>query len=177
MDFVAIDVETANSARASICQIGVVKYSGGVISDEWVTYVDPEGEFGVWQVRVHGIEAQTVKGSPTFSDLVDDLYSFLDGAIVVSHSSFDEQAITKSAARYGVRTPRSKWVDSIAVAKRAWPEFSNRGYKLNQLCDQLGYEFDHHDALADAKAAGNVTICALKHGRLELSGFTGTRRL
>lgn len=174
MNFVAIDVETANSARASICQIGLAKYEDGVLADVWKSYVNPEGEFGFWQVRVHGIEAEMVDDAPTFSEVVDDLYSFLDDSIVVSHSPFDQQAITKSATRYDVRTPRSKWVDSIAVAKRVWPGLEKNGYKLNSLCEHLGYEFEHHDALADAKAAGHVTISALKHGRLELSRFSGS---
>ena len=176
MDFVAIDVETANSARASICQIGVARYAGGVLTDEWVSYIDPEGDFGVWQVGVHGIQASTVEGSPIYSDVVDKLYTFLDDSIVVSHSPFDQQAITKSAVRYGVRPPRAKWVDSIVVAKRTWPEHMNRGYKLDQLCDQLDYEFEHHDALEDAKAAGHIAISAVKYSGNSLSKWVGGSR-
>ena len=42
MDFVAIDVETANADMASICQIGVAKYSEGKLIEEWSSLVDPE---------------------------------------------------------------------------------------------------------------------------------------
>lgn len=41
MDFVAIDVETANANMASICQVGVATYSAGALVDEWKTYVNP----------------------------------------------------------------------------------------------------------------------------------------
>lgn len=34
MEFVAIDVETANADMASICQIGIAKYSKGKIFGE-----------------------------------------------------------------------------------------------------------------------------------------------
>ncbi len=34
MNFVAIDVETANADMASICQIGLVKFENGILSDE-----------------------------------------------------------------------------------------------------------------------------------------------
>jgi len=34
MDFIAIDVETANADMASICQIGLAKYESGILSDE-----------------------------------------------------------------------------------------------------------------------------------------------
>ncbi|MCL2029046.1 MAG: hypothetical protein FWG97_01290 [Deltaproteobacteria bacterium] len=35
MDFVAIDVETANADLASICQIGIAEYKDGALSQEW----------------------------------------------------------------------------------------------------------------------------------------------
>jgi DNA polymerase-3 subunit epsilon len=47
---------------------------------------------------------------------------------------------------------------------------------LNQLCDQLGYEFEHHDALEDAKAAGHVVISAVKKSGNSLSKWVGGSR-
>jgi DNA polymerase-3 subunit epsilon len=45
MNFVAIDVETANADMASICQIGLAKVENGTLSEEWKTYVDPDDYF------------------------------------------------------------------------------------------------------------------------------------
>ena len=45
MDFVSIDVETANADMASICQIGIARYENSELTNEWVTYVDPEDYF------------------------------------------------------------------------------------------------------------------------------------
>jgi len=42
MNFVAIDVETANSDMASICQIGIAKFENGILVEEWVSLVNPE---------------------------------------------------------------------------------------------------------------------------------------
>jgi DNA polymerase-3 subunit epsilon len=42
MDFVAVDIETANPSMASICQVGVAGFSDGAVSFEWVSYVDPQ---------------------------------------------------------------------------------------------------------------------------------------
>ena len=64
MDFVAIDVETANSDMASICQIGVARFAGGQVVEEWSTLVDPEDYFDAMNVYVHGIEPHMVKGQP-----------------------------------------------------------------------------------------------------------------
>jgi DNA polymerase-3 subunit epsilon len=71
MNFVAIDVETANADMASICQIGLVKYVNGVPAEEWKTYVDPEDYFDGINVDIHGIDEAVVRGAPTFAELVD----------------------------------------------------------------------------------------------------------
>ncbi|MAW80826.1 MAG: transposase, partial [Parvularcula sp.] len=66
MEFAAIDVETANANMASICQIGVARFSNGQIVDEWETLVDPQSYFDMMNVSIHGIEEQDVAGAPTF---------------------------------------------------------------------------------------------------------------
>ena len=48
--FNAIDVETANADRASICQIGIVHVQDGVVVDRWQTLVNPEDWFDPWNV-------------------------------------------------------------------------------------------------------------------------------
>jgi hypothetical protein len=40
MEFVAIDVETANADMASICQIGIAEFKDGTLAEEWKTYVE-----------------------------------------------------------------------------------------------------------------------------------------
>ena len=37
MNFVALDVETANADLSSICQIGLVKFIDGLAFDQWVS--------------------------------------------------------------------------------------------------------------------------------------------
>ncbi len=66
MDFVALDVETANADMASICQIGAARYANGALIDEWKTYVDPQDYFDGMNVTIHGIHESTVAGAPTF---------------------------------------------------------------------------------------------------------------
>jgi DNA polymerase-3 subunit epsilon len=42
MDFVAIDVETANPDMASIYQVGIAGFRDGHIVSEWKSLVNPE---------------------------------------------------------------------------------------------------------------------------------------
>jgi DNA polymerase III subunit epsilon len=171
MEFVAIDVETANADMASICQIGLARYNNGVLEEEWKSYVDPEDDFDGINVSIHGIDESVVKGSPIFPALIDKLYEFLDKEVTVCHTHFDRVAMHQAAARYAIRPPESIWLDSARVARRAWNEFAWKGYGLYNVCKALGYEFNHHDALEDAKAAAHILLSAINETGLDVSGW------
>ncbi len=171
MEFVAIDVETANADMSSICQIGLAWYTAGLLSEEWKTYIDPEDEFDGINVSIHGIDEDTVKGAPILSDIADRLYGFLDNRIVVCHTHFDRVAIRQASDKYGIRHPDCTWLDSARVARRTWKEFSCAGYGLQNVCSTLGYKFKQHDALEDAKAAGHILLSAIKESGLDIEGW------
>jgi DNA polymerase III subunit epsilon len=162
MRFVAIDVETANENLASICQIGIASFVDGNLASEWKTYVDPEVDFSPINVSIHGINEQAVRGAPTFAAVTARLHERLDGAIVVHHTFFDRAAFVSAAAKYGVRPPGCKWLDSARVARRTWPTVRRSGYGLGRLCEMIQYEYQAHDALEDAKAAAHVLLEAIR---------------
>lgn len=62
MDFVVIDVETANPNMAGVCQIGVVVFEGGREVTAEGRLVDPCDYFDPYRVGIHGIEEQHVRG-------------------------------------------------------------------------------------------------------------------
>ena len=54
-DFAAIDFETANNERASVCSVGVVIVRGGEIVDKFYSLIKPEPEYyKYWCSQVHG---------------------------------------------------------------------------------------------------------------------------
>lgn len=162
MDFIAIDVETANRYRHSICQIGIAKYKNGELVNQWVTYVNPEEPFEQINKQIHGISENTVRDAPTFEQIADQLSNILHNQVVVSHSNFDYSALSKAYARYDLVEPVYAWLDSVVIAKHTWREFANGGAKLKSVSSFLGYSFTHHDALEDAKAAANIILCAAR---------------
>ena len=156
MNFVAVDVETANPDLASVCQIGVVAFEGGGVRDAWETTVNPEDYFDDINVSIHGITEGAVEKSPTFPEIYGALVQRLAGDIIVSHTSFDRVAIAKAGERYALKQIEGTWLDSARVARRAWAEFSRRGYGLKNVAQKLGIEFTHHNAGEDARAAGEA---------------------
>jgi len=171
MNFVAIDIETANADMASICQIGLVKYENGLLADEWKSYVDPEDYFDGINKAIHGIDESTVKGAPKFPELANTLRSYLEGIVVVCHTHFDRVAMHQAAQRYGISAPECTWLDSARVARRAWAQCAWKGYGLYDVCKMLGYEFRHHDALEDAKAAAHILLVASNENGLDITGW------
>ena len=87
MQFVAIDVETANADLASICQVGVVVFEDYGPVRTWQSLIDPEDEFSEINVSIHDIDSDAVRGAPTYSDAFAALRSVLDGQVVVSHTA------------------------------------------------------------------------------------------
>lgn len=171
MEFVAIDVETANPDVASICQIGIAKFSNGRLVEEWVSLINPEDFFDYFNVGIHGIDAHDVIDSPTLPEVFEKLEYFLDGNICVCHTHFDRISISKAFSKYSLNTLNIRWLDSARVARRAWEEFAWTGYKLSNVCKKIGYEFRHHDALEDAKASGHVILAAIEKSQIDLDDW------
>ena len=167
-DFVALDLETANSNAWAICQVGVAEFSGGALTGQWMTYVDPEERFNPDNVAVHGITAAAVRGWPRLPEVAGRLRETVEGRIVVSHSQFDRVALERAFDRHGIQRLSCSWLDSTLVARRAWEGFSKRGFGLENLCRHLGYRYQRHDALGDAKAAGVVVLAAIEQTGIEL---------
>ncbi|MYG28467.1 MAG: hypothetical protein F4213_21030, partial [Boseongicola sp. SB0677_bin_26] len=169
--FIALDVETANEDLASICSIGIATFKEGRMTDEWHSLVDPEDQFSAINKRIHGIDESMVIGHPTYATLSDELNRRLDDSVVVSHGAFDRAAISKAAARWSASPPKCRWLNSQTVTRRAWPQFARRGYGLKSVSEHIGYEFKHHDALEDAKAAGQVVLAAMEESGLDISDW------
>jgi DNA polymerase-3 subunit epsilon len=159
-DFIAIDVETANPDMSSICQVGIAGFSDRDIAFEWKSLVDPEDWFSPFNINVHGITEDMVVGAPTLPELETEVRQYLEGRVVVCHTPFDRVSIHQAFTSYELVPPVATWLDSARVSRRTWSEVSQRSYGLASVCEIIGYEFAHHDALEDAKAAGRVLLAA-----------------
>ena len=87
MDFVVIDVETANPDLASICQVGVASFRDGALVETWASLVNPEDYFSPLNVSIHHIGESHVEGAPTWSEVFPEVASRLQKRITVSHST------------------------------------------------------------------------------------------
>lgn len=168
MEFVAVDVETANADRSSICQIGIACFENGRLSNGWKSLVNPEDYFDAVNISLHGIDEHTVRFSPTWREIYPLVAAFTQGKIVVSHSKFDDVALHRACHRATISMWECQWLDSVRVVRRAWPKFSKSGYGLANLAQQFGIDYQAHDALEDARCAGEIVVRAVIESGLTL---------
>ncbi len=171
-NFTAIEVETANHSRGSICQIGV-EVRNGVFADEWSTLINPEEHFEEGNIGIHGICPEDVEDYPTFAEISGALRSKLQNRIVISHTLFDFQAVNQAKQKYGVASICGKWMHSVQIARSAFAgsRILNSGASLKFLCSNLGILFNHHDALEDAKACAHVVLKACEYTGRSINSF------
>ncbi|WP_201590700.1 exonuclease domain-containing protein [Psychrobacter fozii] len=168
MNFVTIDVETANSDIGSICQIGLAKYLNGKLIDTYCTLVAPQTSFSRQNIEVHGITSSMVKDAPSMHDIYGNILKFIGENIVVSYTNFDQRALRQSLDNHKLPVPELQWVDATVLVRRTCQRFAVQGYNLANVCKEWNYRFTHHDALEDAKACGFITVTILRENSLSI---------
>lgn len=164
MRFLALDIETANADYSSICQIGIAEFENGKVINTWSSLINPKSYFDPFNVSIHGITEHDVKNAPTFDKIHKELSTKLEGKITVHHMPFDRTALNRVCEEYQLPTINTKWLDSAKITRRTWEQFAYKGYGLKNIADFLKINFEHHDALEDAVAAGLVVneACQIK---------------
>ena len=161
--FICVDVETSNQKPSSICQIGLAFVSDSEAISSHSLLIDPEDDFNSNNTALHGITKKSVEKAANFADAISVLREILERHTLVQHSPFDKRAFDAACLRYGLEAIDTKWIDSIKVAKSAWPEFqSSGGYGLANLTMLLKIDFEHHDAAEDARATAEIVVAAEK---------------
>jgi DNA polymerase III subunit epsilon len=168
MDFVALDVETANSDLASICQIGLVDFRDGKIVNSWEWLVDPEDYFDMINVSIHGIDEAGVRNKPKWPTVHPLIANIIQDRVVVSHTAFDRSSLRRVSEKYHTPVDSCTWLDSAKVVRRTWPECAHKGYGLADMASKLGITFQHHDAREDARTAGEILLQAVAYSGISL---------
>jgi DNA polymerase-3 subunit epsilon len=166
--FVALDVETANQARGSICSIGLVVVEAGEVVDRryWLTKPPADlSEFARFNIGLHGITPAAVADQPTFPERLDQLRKVVGDHPVVAHSAaFDIGALREACTAEGLDWPTLTYGCSVVMARRSLALLS---YSLPFVCAELGVPLDqHHQADADAEAAARVVLALCERSQV-----------
>ncbi len=163
--FVAIDVETANGKRTSICAVGAVKVIDGVITDRFYRLVRPLPNYyySYFTREIHGIGPDDTAHAPTFAGIWPELHDFIGNLPLVAHNkAFDQTCLRQTAKAYGIEFPDLPFLCTLVKARSTFPRQLCPSFSLPYLAEFLGIPFDnHHNALADAEACAKIAMTIL----------------
>ncbi|MGB7999170.1 MAG: 3'-5' exonuclease [Anaerobacillus sp.] len=165
MNFIALDFETANSSRGSVCSIGLVEYENGQLVREYYRLIKPkQNYFAGINISIHGITAEDVADEPEFDVLwKEEIRELVEGKFLVAHNAqFDMSVLRAVLDQYNLPYPMLAYNCTVNISKKTW---SLPRYKLNVVSDYLGIELDHHHALDDARASALILLKAAEELR------------
>ena len=153
-DFAAIDFETANGERSSVCSVGVVVVRGGEVVDRIYRLIQPEPNYySYWNTRVHGLTREDTDGAAVFPAVWAEIAPRIEGLPLVAHNSpFDEGCLKAVFRTYGMDYPGYRFFCTCRASRRAFKgELPN--HQLQTVAARCGFDLtQHHHALADAEA-------------------------
>lgn len=157
MDFIALDIETADAANSRPCSIGIVLVQNEEITKRLYFLINPETDFSPYAVRIHGITEETVEDAPLFPAVWDEIAPYVEQYPIVAHNaSYDFGVIKKASAHYNIRLPEISYICTMQLAKEV---LQLEHYTLESVCSLLGVKNDSpHNALSDAEACANAFI-------------------
>lgn len=157
-DFAAIDFETANGSRSSVCSVGVVIVREGEIVEKIYRLIKPAPNFYTfWTTRIHGLNKYDTEGEPTFPEVWAHIHERIAGLPLVAHNRpFDEGCLKAVFQHYGMEYPGYEFYCTLAASRRC---LSLHSYKLDVVAAECGYDLcQHHHALADAEACAAIAM-------------------
>lgn len=160
LNFIAIDFETANAKRSSICEVGICVVRNGEISETRSWLVQPEDNFYHYRnIQIHGIRPEDTENAPDFKQVWEEIErTYLDefDTLVAHNAPFDRSCLQQAAELHRLLLPDLKWDCTLKHARRLYAFGS---YTLDYLCDCLDIPCGtHHRAGDDAEMCARLYL-------------------
>lgn len=156
-NFVAIDFETANVKRSSICSLGLVIVEEGIITDRIYSLVQPiPNYYSFWNTTIHRLSYYDTIKAPAFFDIWSEiLVKTKDLPFVAHNSTFDSSCLKAIYESHNIEYPNFDFHCTLRAAKQKLTNLGN--HKLDTVANYFGYNLEnHHHALADAEACAII---------------------
>jgi DNA polymerase-3 subunit epsilon len=157
--FAAIDFETANEQRTSVCSVGVAIVREGEITDSFYRLIRPEPEYYRYlNIQVHGINYNDTVKAPIFPKVWCKIEPMIEGLPLIAHNkAFDESCLKACFRMYQMDYPDYEFYCTLQRARMQLKGLPN--YKLSTVSNRCGLMLEnHHHALADAEACAHIAM-------------------
>ena len=158
LNFAAIDFETANNERSSVCSVGIAIVRDGKIVDKFYSLIKPEPEYyNYWCSQVHGLSLDDTMEAPVFPDVWAQIEPMIEGLPLVAHNkAFDESCLKAVFRVYQMDYLDYEFHCTCIALRKVWPEGH---HNLDIIAARCGYDLEnHHHALADAEACAAIAL-------------------
>lgn len=160
LSFAALDVETANSSRGSICAVGVAIVRDGIrlATHSWLCRPPRSVDFfSRHNIRVHGISPMMVADEPVFAECFPEvLEAVADLPLVAHNAGFDSGAIREACRHSEIPAPNWDFTCTLTMSRR---HLDLDSYRLPDVAEALDISLlAHHNAAADATAAADIVL-------------------
>ena len=155
-----------------IIEVGIVEMIGRKFTGEKLhVYINPQRGMDDEVIRIHGISEAFLADKPTFDQVAQSLYDFMDGAEIIAHNaSFDMNFLNMEFAKVGLNdfAERVQVTDSLAMAKQQYPGQKNTLDALVRRLDVGKQDRTFHGALLDSEILAEVYL-AMTGGQVTLA--------
>lgn len=157
--FVAIDFETLEYWRGSVCEVGVVVIENNKITDKYYTKICPPTMNESYHcVKTHGLHYKDVKNYPKFDEIWEHIdKEYIKGSPLIAHNApFEKSCIKECCDYFGTNTDYT-FYDTLFLSRKYINKLYN--YKLDTVSEFIKHDLKmHHNALEDAEACAKIFI-------------------
>lgn len=165
-DFAAIDFETANGHRSSVCSVGIVVVRNGAMTDSFYSLIKPVPNYYSWGCqKVHGLGHEDTDNADIFPTVWTKVEPLIAGLPLVAHNKqFDESCLRSVMQVYQMDWPDYEFHCTLKASRRHLRLLNN--HQLHTVAAACGYNLEHHHhALADAEACAAIAIKLMQEDR------------
>lgn len=136
-EYVILDLETTglNPINDTIIEIGAIKVSNGIITNEFNSLINPKREISNFITGITGITNKMVSSAPTLINCLPSLLDFIEDKTVIAHNaSFDIGFISCKTNTLLSKQFKNPSIDTVYISRVLLPGIS---HKLENLTKRL----------------------------------------
>ena len=157
-DIITFDVETTglHPVTDRVIELAAIRWSGGQPVDTFSSLVNPRQPIPEEASAIHGIRDADVSTAPEIAPVLELFRKFMGKTPLAAHNAgFDIGFLTMECARSRMVWPDTKVLDTLPLARFAFPELPSHRLDRLSVALRLG-TVQHHRALADCMTAGRM---------------------
>lgn len=171
--YAIVDIETTGGFASGhgITEIAIYIHDGQKVVDHYQTLINPEQKIPVYITALTGISNSMVASAPTFEEVAEEIYAYLQDAIFVAHNvNFDYSFVKHHLKNCGYELNVKK-LCTVRLGRRVFPGLPS--YSLGNFCRSMGIDIENrHRAGGDAQATVQLFSRMLDHdGQLHIDAM------